>query len=162
QGTVIANVLWKTNHAAANPDQTALTFTNTGVLGTWTLQFTSASGGAVISPDGSNHVFTIADPNISTDFANPMVFYFGLQPNNATGVGQFEDWASISISNVLDGNITEDFTREGSDFSGNPLTSPSGYFRSDISAVPAGVVIIRTNLDQFWVNWTLPALNYSL
>lgn len=161
-GTVIANVLWKTNLPNANPNQTALTFTNNSVLGTWTLQFTSASGGAVISPDGSNHVFTIADPNISTDFANPLVSYFGLQPNGTAGQGQFEDWASISVSGVADGNITEDFTKEGADFSGSPLTSPSGHFRSDISAVTAGVIILRTNLDQFWVNWTTPAPNFQL
>ena len=162
QGTVIANVLWKTNHAGINPDQTALTFTNTGVLGTWALQFNSANAGAVIAPDGTPHAFTIADPNISTDFANPMVSYFGLQPNSTTGEGQYEDWGSISVSNVADGNITEDFTKEGSDFSGSPLTSPSGFFRSDISVVPAGVVIMRTNIDLFWVNWTLPAINFNI
>lgn len=161
-GTVIANVLWKTNLANANPNQTALTFTNTGVLGTWTLQFASANSGAVIGPDGTPHPFTINDPNISTDFANPLVSYFGLQPNSTAGEGQYEDWGSISVSNVADGNIIEDFTKESSDFSGSPLTSPSGYFRSDISAVPAGVIIIRTNLDRFWVNWTLPAVNFNL
>ena len=162
QGTVIANVLWKTNHANANPDQSALRFTNTGVLGTWTLEFDSASTGSVIGPDGNPHAFTINDPNISTDFANPLVSYFGLQPNGTTGEGQYEDWGFISVSNVADGNFMEDFTQEGSDFSGTPLTSPSGHFRSDISAVTAGVIILRTNLDQYWVNWTLPAVNYSL
>jgi hypothetical protein len=162
QGTVVASVLWKTNLTGANPDHTALTFTNTGVLGTWTLQFTSASGGAVIPPDGSNHAFTIADPNISTDFANPLVSYFGLQPNATAGEGQYEDWGMISVKGVADGDATEDFTKENSDFSGSPLTSPSGLYRSDISAVPAGVVIIRTNVDQYWVNWTLPAANYNI
>ena len=161
-GTVIANVLWKTNLPNANPDHTALTFTNTGVLGTWTLQFNSASAGVVISPDASQHAFTIDDPNVSTDFANPLVSYFGLQPNGTTGEGQYEDWGFISVSNVADGNVMEDFTKEANDFAGSPQTSPSGFFRSDISAVPAGVVIIRTNLDRFWINWTLPAVNYNL
>jgi hypothetical protein len=160
--TVIANVLWKTNHTGANPDQTALTFTNTGVLGTWTLQFNSANSGVVVAPDAVQHPFTINDPGISTNFANPMVSYFGLQPNSTAGEGEYEDWGFISISNVADGNIMEDFTKEGADFSGSPLASPSGNFRSDISALPAGVVIVRTNLDRFWVNWTLPAINYSL
>jgi len=161
-GSAIANVVWKTNLPAANPNHTALSFTNSTVLGTWTLQFNSANAGVVIAPDASQHAFTIDDPNISTDFANPLVSYFGLQPNNTVGEGQYEDWGFISISNVADGNIFEDFTKEGSDFSGSPLTSPSGYFRSDISVVPAGVVIVRTNLDRYWVNWTLPANNYSL
>ncbi len=161
-GSVIANVLWKTNHASANPDQTALTFTNASVLGTWTLQFNDTSNGVVISPDGANHAFTIQDPNIATDFANPLVSYFGLQPNGTAGVGQYEDWGFISVSNVMDGNAFEDFTHESADFAGTPLMSPGGFFRSDISVVPAGVVIIRTNLDQFWVNWTLPALNFNI
>lgn len=161
-GTVIANVEWKTNLPNANPNQIALTFTNPTVLGKWTLQFNDASDGAVISPDGASHPFTIQDPNIMTDFTNPLVSYFGLQPNGTAGEGQYEDWASISVSNVSDGSFSEDFTHEGSDFSGTPLTSPSGFFRSDISVTPAGVIILRTNLDQYWVNWTLPAPNFTL
>jgi len=161
-GSVVANVMWKTNLPNANPDHTALTFTNAGVLGKWTLQFNDSSNGVVISPDGVNHAFTIADPTIEADFANPLVSYFGLQPNTANGEGQYEDWGAISISNVMDGSITEDFTKESADFAGSPQISPSGYFRSDISATPAGLVIIRTNLDLFWVSWTLPAANFNL
>jgi len=161
-GSVVATVEWKTNLPNANPNQMALTFTNFPVLGTWTFRFDSPSTGAVVSPDGSNHLFTISDPNVSTDFANPLVSYFGLQPNGTAGEGEYEDWGFISISNVADGNVFEDFTHESSDFSGSPQTSPSGNFRSDISALPAGLVIIRTNLDQFWVNWTLPAPNFNI
>jgi hypothetical protein len=162
---VIANVVWKTNLPSANPDHTALTFTNAGVLGTWRLQFNDTSNGVVVPPDGSSHPFTIQDPNIATDFADPLVSYFGLQPNSTAGEGQYEDWGFISVSNVADGNAFEDFTKEGADFSGvtgSPIISPQGLFRSDISALPAGVIIIRTNMDLFWVNWTLPANGFNL
>ena len=161
-GRVTASVQWKTNLANANPNQTALVFTNSTAIGTWTLTFNSASTGTLTAPGAAAAAFTITDPNVATDFANPVTAYFGLQPNSTAGEGLYEDWASITVTGVAGTQENEDFTKESSDIDPNTYYTPSGQFRSDSSALRAGVIIVKTNLDQYWVNWTLPAANFEL
>jgi hypothetical protein len=170
-GRVTATVEWKTNAANANPNQTALVFTNSTAIGTWTLTFTDDNHGSVTAPGGSPVGFTITNGTVATDFANPLTAYFGLQPNSTAGEGLYEDWASISVTGVVGAQENEDFTKESSDFDTTYYTSPSGQFICDSSAksgLGSGslsvypVFIVRTNLDQYWVNWTLPAIGYAL
>jgi hypothetical protein len=154
-GGVIASVYWKTNLPNANAysagGNTALRITNSTAIGTWTLTFTGPGAGTVTAPGGSPVAFTIADANVATDFANPLVAYFGLQPNQGAGVGQYEDWASISVTGVAGGNINENFTTE---------TSLSAAW-NNMSQVSTCVQLVTTN-TPYWVNWTLPAVNYGL
>jgi hypothetical protein len=154
-GGVTASVQWKTNLPNANPNQTALMITNSTAVGTWTLKFTSASAGTLTAPGASPVAFTIADPNVAADFANPVVAYFGLQPNSSAGMGQYEDWASISVTGVAGANENDSFTTDTSFNSGlwniNTLTV----------ALNTCVQLVTTN-TPYWVNWTLPAVNYAL
>jgi len=154
-GQVTASVLWKTNLPNANPTNMAVNITNSTAIGTWTLAFTSASGGTVTAPGASPVAFTIADANVATDFANPLVAYFGLQPNSSTGIGQYEDWASISVSGVAGVNENDDFTTETS------INSAVWNINTLTVALQSCVQLATTN-TPLWVNWTLPAVNYGL
>jgi len=167
-GQVTASVQWKTNApgsnpgGSANPYGQALAFTNSTAIGTWSLVFTGPNNGYVVSP---GHVilgttnFTIADGTVATDFAEPVFAAFGLQPNTTAGEGAYEDWGFISVTNVAGVNEFEDFTQEGSDLTGG--LTPSGYFNNGMSALAASLIIQTTN-DAWWVNWTQPAIGYSL
>jgi hypothetical protein len=167
-GGVIASVQWKTNAPGSNPGGTAnpygqaLAFTNSTAIGTWSLVFTSTNAGHVVAPGqvilGSTN-FTISDGTVTSDFANPLFVALGLQANSVAGEGAYEDWGMISISGVVDGNEFEDFTKEGSDISAN--VTPSGFFNNSISALPASLIIQTTN-DAWWVNWSQPAVNFTL
>lgn len=167
-GGVIASVQWKTNAPGSNPGGTAnpygqaLAFTNSTAIGTWSLVFTSTNTGYVVAPGhvilGSTN-FTISDETVTSDFADPVFAAFGLQANSVAGEGAYEDWGMISISGVVDGNEFEDFTKEGSDISAN--LTPSGLFNNSISALPASLIIQTTN-DAEWVNWTQPAIGFTL
>ena len=154
-GQVTASIYWKTNLPNSNPysagGNTALRITNSTAIGTWTLTFTGPNAGTVTAPGASPAPFTITNGTVATDFANPLVAYFGLQPNQGSGVGQYEDWASISITNVAGGNINENFTTE---------TSLSAAW-NNMAAVNTCVQLVTTN-TPYWVNWTLPAVNYGL
>jgi hypothetical protein len=154
-GSVVASIYWKTNLPGANAfdtgGNTALKITNATAIGTWKLSFTSPSAGTLTAPGASPVSFTIADGTVATDFANPLVAYFGLQPNSTAGEGQFEDWASISITNVTGANVTEDFTKEAS-ISGN---------WNNMSQQPASIALVTTN-NPYWVNWTLPDTGFGL
>jgi hypothetical protein len=159
-GTMVATVSWKTNLPGANPYQTgttALIYTNPGVVGTWTLQFNTPTTGSVTGPGGTAQSFTIADSTVSTDFANPVVAYFGLQPNSTASEGQYEDWASITVTGVAGTEENEDFTKETS----TDITA-SGYW-NNISAKATCLAIVPNNvLPAYWLNWTLPAVNYDV
>ena len=155
---VTAIVSWKTNMPGSNPYQNgvvALTITNATGAGTWTLTFNSANTGTLTAPGGSPAAFTIADPNVATDFANPLVAYFGLQANASPQPGTFEDWASISVHGVSGVNENEDFTKEPD---GN---LPSAWM--NMCAATGDLVIVSTNdLPAYWLNWNLPATGLSL
>jgi len=161
-GEVVANVQWKIFDPSANPTNTAVSFTNSTAVGTWSLVFTGPSSGYVSAPghviNGSTN-FTIIDPNVSADFANPLFAAFGEQPNTGAGQGAFIDIGFIGITNVVDGNEFEDFTKESSDFVAG--FTPSADFVSSMSELPAAAIIQTTN-DAYWVNWTQPAINFTL
>jgi hypothetical protein len=152
---VVASVQWKTNLPNSNPNQTALVTTNSTALGTWRLTFTSASGGTVTAPGATPVAFTIGDPNVTTDFANPLVAYFGLQPNSSSGIGQYEDWGAISVSGVTGVNINDNFTTN------SVLDTAVWNINTLTVALNTCVQLVTTN-TPLWVNWTLPAVNYSL
>jgi hypothetical protein len=158
--TVIATLQWKTNLPNANCNMTALTITNSTAVGTWTLTFNSANAGTLTAPGAFPAPFTITDPHVSTDFTNPLVAYFGLQPNSTAGEGEYEDWGSITVSGVSGADENEDFTKE----SGNSITA-SGYWsvNAESTAATAGAVLVSTNdTPAYWVDWTLPAVNYLI
>ena len=169
-GQVMASVQWKTNAPGSNPGNPAnpygqaLAFTNSTAIGTWSLVFTGPNAGYVAAPGqvilGSTN-FTIADDTVATDFGDPVFAAFGIQANSVAGEGQYHDWANISVSGVVDGNEFEDFTTEGSDVDPTTGLTPSGFFNNGMSAMPASVIIQTTN-DVWWVNWTQPAVGFTL
>lgn len=167
-GQVVCNVQWKTNAPSSNPGGTAnaygnaLSFTNSTALGTWSLVFTGPTNGYVVAPGqvilGSTN-FVINDTNATTDFGNPMNAVFGIQPNSAAGQGQYVDYGMIQVSNVGGVNEFEDFTQEGSDFTGN--LTPSGQFNKNASFLASSAIIVTTN-DAMWLNWTQPANGFTV
>jgi hypothetical protein len=150
-----ASVRWKTNLPNANPDKIQNVLTNTTAVGTWTLTFTGTGAGTVTAPGGSPVAFTIGDPNVLTDFANPLVAYFGLQPNSGTGVGQYEDWGSITVTGVAGAKENDIFTADTS-------------FNTALWSINTLTVALNTSVQlvtpstPYWVSWTLPAVNYGL
>jgi hypothetical protein len=161
-GQVTATIYWKTNLPNANPyatgGNTALRITNSTAIGTWTLTFTNANAGTLTAPDAGPAGFTITNGTVATDFANPLVAYFGLQPNSTAGVGEYEDWASISVTGVYGVKESEDFTKEST----RDITA-SGYWNNSVAALPTELVLISTNdMPAYWVNWTVPAINFAV
>jgi hypothetical protein len=97
---VLAQVDWKTNIINSNPTQIALSITNPTMIGTWTLTFNSPSTGTLKAPGATPAAFTIGDPNVSTDFANPMAFFIGVQPDPTTAIGQHLEMTGVRTAGV--------------------------------------------------------------
>ena len=156
----IANVSWKTNSAASNPDQhnVALRITNSVLAGTWTLTFNSETNGALTAPGASAVPFTLGlpDTDVITYFSNPLEVRFGIQNyGNPANGGVPHDWARISVSGTAGMQINEDFTKEGT----NQLdTNVWDLGHSD----GVGVVNLVPTNAPYWIKWTLPDTGFSL
>ena len=107
--------------------------------GTWTLTFTSATAGWVQGPGLSQQAFTIP-PGVSAQFANPVVAYFGIQPNSGSGVGQYVDFLNITITNSGSVVINDNFA--------------SGMGNWTVAGSDAGGIWDVTPDSAYWINWT--------
>lgn len=153
---------WKTNAPTGGTPNNALSLTTTSTngRGTWTMTFSSDTNGTVTAPDGSSAAFVLpSDPDWTADFANPLIIDFGTAPNNANGYGQFIDLNGLAITNVVDGNIYDDFTQD--DTLNTSLWNP-GFSLNAAKANNAGSVFLISTNTSYWVYWSLPDDNFGL
>jgi hypothetical protein len=155
-GTVQAEVRWKVGQLNSNGTNIVLVVTNPTMIGTWTVTFTSATTGTLTPPGGSAAPFTINDPSIATDFANPVVWEFGMQPDPTTSIGAYVDVTHASTVGVNTGvPVNSDFT------TGSINTNV--WLTGQVSAANgAGLVPINSANTPLWVTWTLPDLGFTL
>jgi hypothetical protein len=177
---VTANVAFKANTTGgANPTNTMLRVTNALGVGTWTLTFTGQTNGMLMAPGwltASN--FTIPDPDVATDFANPVTAFFGIQGNGSV-YGAYDDYTRISVTNVAgvneldvfdnDTNIDTTLWSEAFD-----IGTPTGYYQITnaaamggagfTSAYPATInpIFVVTPSTPFWVTWNVTTNGYGL
>ena len=179
---VIGNVAWKANDPGANPTNTVLNFTNRVGVGTWTLTFTGETNGTLMAPGwttASN--FTIPDPTVATDFANPLTAVFGMQDNNGAAVGAWDDFTRISVTNVSGVNELDVFSLDTALDLTNLWTgryntgTPTGYYQITNAAANGGagftsaypvnlatpIVLVTTN-TPFWITWNVTTNGYGL
>ncbi len=153
----IAQVSWKTNSPSSGLTNIALDVTNPVLTGTWSLQFTSDTGGKVLAPGGNSYPFTV-DPSVPTLLANPITVNFGILPftSDPSEVGQEVIVASASISGVsplsvnyaTTDNFLTDSALDTNTWTVNALNAPSIWF-------------IASNI-VYSVDWTIPDSLFSL
>jgi hypothetical protein len=130
--------------------------TSSGVMGTWTLQFTSDTNGTIIAPNGASTNFVIPPYNIGyfAETAAPgFNLYLGMQANQADAMNQAVTYANFAVSNTA-APFSEDFTAD-------TVLDTTNVWRTSVSGGPAGVLIVPTN-SALWVDWTLPDGGFSL
>ena len=155
-----ANVSWKTNASASNPNQhnIALSITNPVLAGTWTLTFLSDTNGTLTAPGASPAPFSIgmSDDDAVIAFSNPLEARFGIQNNGSTANGGIaHDWSHITVSGTTGIQIDEDFTKEGTD----QLDSTVWDLGHNDGV---GVVNLVPTNAPYWVKWTLPDNGFTL
>ena len=160
--TGIAALTWKTNSPNSGTISngffgSATSITNPALVGTWQLQFTSATGGSVIAPGAVSYPFTL-DPSVSTKIANPITLNFGINPavDTNTIVGETVVISQISVTGVdpLSSTIatTDNFLNDSA------LDTNTWQVNA---LFPASILFVPTNI-AFSVGWTLPAVQFSL
>jgi hypothetical protein len=152
------SLTWKTNSPNSGTFATAAFQTNSpAMIGTWQLQFTSATGGTIFAPGGYSYPFSI-DPSLAVEIANPITVNFGINPSADTNtiLGESVVVSQISVSGVspLSSNYatTDNFLADSS-LDTNTWTVNALF--------PASILFVPTN-DVYSVNWTLPAVGFTL
>jgi hypothetical protein len=145
---VTAEVQWKTNLTAANPDHTALRITNSTAVGTWTLAFNSANTGTLTAPGASPVAFSIP-ADAAARFTNKLVAFFGVQPDSGFGMGQYVDVSHIQTIGVKSPGVPVN-----DNFTTDTVIKTAVWDITD-SAAQSSLVLVTTN-TPYWVNWTVP------
>jgi hypothetical protein len=160
-GTAIATLSWKTNLPSSGTISNAFFGANTSVtnatlVGTWSLQFTSNTGGTIIAP-GASYPFSLT-PDISASLPNPITVNFGINPqiNDPKILGEYMVVSQISVTGVdplsathpHTDNFLVDSSLDTNTWTVNALTPPS-------------ILFVPTN-TPYSVNWTVPDTGFEL
>lgn len=153
--TVFAQLDYKTNTINANPNQVVLSITNSTPVGTWTLTFNSATAGTLTAPGASPVAFSLP-ANVAATFANPLVAFFGVQPNPTTAIGQHLDISKIQTINVAAPGVPIN-----SDFTTGAAINTNVWRTASVSANAGNLVMVDSS-KPWWVNWTYPDTGFTL
>jgi hypothetical protein len=135
-----------------------VTNATTGVFGTWTLTFTSDTAGTLSSPDHTNS-FTFPLYN-ATKFAenNPVGFYIylGGQANNADAYNQPVVYSNFAVSGPVAAAYSENFLTD-------TVLDTTNIWTTSAASGPHGILIVpAADSGARWIQWSLPAIGYSL
>jgi hypothetical protein len=161
-GTTIVTITWKTNSPSSGTITnaffgSAISFTNSTILGNWQLQFTSNTGGSVIAPVSGSHPFTI-DASVAASLANPITVNFGINPqvNTNSILGEDVVISQISVTGVdpLSANYpnTDNFLTDS-------LLDTNTW---TVNAHNAASILFAPSNVVYSVNWTVPDTGFEL
>jgi len=142
---------YKTNLAGGNPNIVLANIGGAGI-GTWSLRFNSATSMTLTPPAGSGSATNFSmDSASAAYFSNPLVAYFGVQPNVTTGEGQYVDVTEI---NVGPAGVDDHFSADSALDSGT--WTPIAVSTNSIWIAGTGTG------GKYWLNWTIPDIGFGL
>ncbi|MHC1768563.1 MAG: hypothetical protein AB9869_30510 [Verrucomicrobiia bacterium] len=122
---------------------------STTPTGTWTILFDQNTSITTISPSGETNSAALP-PEVVPAFEGPMKIYVGIVPGDPARVGQMAVLSRLKISG-LPASLESDFLSQSLDTNVWEINAAS----------PLGVQQIPTDA-AYWVDWTLPALDFAL
>jgi hypothetical protein len=153
--TVTATLSYKTNAINASPNQTVLTVTNETANGTWAITFNSATTGTLTAPGASPAAFSLP-ADVAATFANPLVAFFGVQPNPLNALAQH-----VEVTHIQTANVAAPGVPINSDFTTGAAIDTNIWRTASVSADASNLVIVDAS-KAWWVNWGFPDSGFSL
>lgn len=130
--------------------------TNNGVLGTWTVKFTSDTNLTLIAPNGNSASLVFPNYNVGyfAEQAVPGFYaYLGMQANNANAMNQAVVYANFAVSNSVM-PFSENFLADS-------VLDTTTIWNTGPAAGPKGVFIAPAG-SSGWVTWSLPDPGFGL
>lgn len=154
-GTAYSALHYKTNA----PDDNGIFFSDGNfdgagsgsVNGTWTIVFENNTSVTTIAPNGTNVTVTLPE-EVVPYFDSTMQIYVGIVPGDLARVGQMAVLSGVKFSGMPGAAALE------SNFAGQSLDTNVWEI---VAASGFGVQEIPDDA-RFWVDWTLPALDFVL
>jgi hypothetical protein len=153
--TVTATLSYKTNIINSNPTQTVLTITNETANGTWTVTFNSATTGTLTGPGASPAAFSLP-AEVAGTFANPLVAFFGVQPNPLDAIAQH-----VEVTHIQTANVAAPGVPINSDFTMGAAIDTNIWRTASVSANASNLVIVDA-AKAWWINWGFPDSGFNL
>jgi hypothetical protein len=126
-----------------------------GPVGTWSLVFNNNTNVMLRAPDNTFTNFTIPASD-ALQFADPLYFYVGTQPNNNANIGQSSTFSRVQISGAA-GSIDDNFVLGGTP--GQPYLLDSNTWA--LNTADANGVFITAPDAKYWVTWSLPDYGFT-
>ncbi len=122
--------------------------TNSGYVGTWSIQMTSDTGITLTCPGGSQS-FAFPQTSDANAFSGPVTVYWGVQPNTA---GWYQDavLSSVSITGSSPNTLNVD------------LTQPLNPTLMAVSAATPTLLFTTPADAVYWLQWAPPNPNFVL
>jgi hypothetical protein len=130
--------------------------TNHGILGTWTLKFTSDTNVTFIAPNGNstNVIFPAFNVGYFAETVSPGFYiYLGMQANNANAMNQAVVYSNFAVSNTAS-PFSENFLADS-------VLDTTNVWNTGPASGPKGVLIAPAG-SASWISWTLPDAGFSL
>jgi hypothetical protein len=153
--TVTATLSYKTNAINASPNQTVLTVTNATANGTWTITFNSATTGTLTAPGASPAAFSLPQ-DVADTFANPLVAFFGVQPNPLDALAQH-----VEVTRIQTANVAAPGVPVNTDFTTGAAIDTNIWRTASVSADASNLVIVDAD-KAWWINWGFPDSGFNL
>jgi hypothetical protein len=127
--------------------------TNTA-LGTWTVTFDNNTNVTMTAPGGGSTNFNIPDSTGATSalFATNVDLYFGAQANNAGATSDHIVASDFSVTGIP-GAFNDNFVADAGTLDTN-VWSVNASYTNTVELIGPG--------NPYWIEWTAPALGYSL
>jgi hypothetical protein len=123
-----------------------------GILGTWTLKFTSSSNVTLIAPDGSNTNLVI--PPYNTQYlaeSTSFNVYLACQPEELAAINQTFSYGNFAVTGVVN-PFSDNFLAD--------TTLNTNIWNNGVSTSPANVFLAHGRKQL--LTWSKPAVGYSL
>lgn len=164
---VIATFEWKTNSPSGNAtNRMQFTLTNTTANGTWALNFSDNTHGAIVGPDGAVAGAIVlpdfsSDPNYTANFSpSTSCLQFGVAKNdgNNTGVNNNQSayFNRVVVTNMSSGVIYDDT------FNGPGLTANYPWRSATDWQYGANRVLWQPSGTAYWLNFGEPSAGYTV
>lgn len=140
------SMLWNTD-PATGPVGTLATISDASARGTWSLVFKNNTDITLTTPSGTSTNFAMPVAAAAL-FSDPLIAYFGTQPNNAGNIGQ-----SATFSHI---QITGGPTTLNDNFASDALDAT----KWQLAAADAPGVVQVPPTAMFWLKWTAPATGF--
>jgi hypothetical protein len=144
----MANFSYKTNVAGGNPNILLASIPSSKAVGTWTLAFTGNTSVTLTTPDLTSTNFALTD---AAYFANPLIGYFGIQPNSTAGEGQYVDITEIKVGPAAIDDV----------FSTDSIMDSATWTNSVVYTNSVWLAGTGTG-GKYWLSWSTPDVGYGL